>query len=116
MCLIVYANGSSSGGKDTHISMYVQLMTGDNDDQLQWPFVGDINIMLLNWRENKGHFKKNISINAASDFVRVLDCNFGTSFGYANFISHSSLSYNSSTNTEYLQDDCLRFRVNMVTL
>ena len=112
--LKVYANGDSSG-KDTHISVYVIMLAGDNDDQLQWPFVGDIDIVLLNWREDKGHYKVNLPIDAASGLNRVLQGKYGTSWGYSQFISHSSLPYNRSTNKEYLQDDCLRFRVNMVT-
>ena len=32
------------------------------------------------------------------------------------FISHLSLSYNSTTNTEYLQNDCVRLRVSKVIL
>ena len=37
-------------------------MVGEYDDQLRWPFVGKINIEILNWRENKGHHKKKLSI------------------------------------------------------
>ena len=114
MCLEVYTSGCSSG-KDTHISVYVQLMAGNNDDQLQWPFVGDIDIMLLNWREDNGHHKMTLSINAASGLIRVIDGVVGQSWGYPRFISLLSLFYNSSTNTEYLQDDCVRLRVNMAT-
>ena len=114
MFLNVYANGISSG-KDTHISVFVQIMAGDNDDQLQWPFVGDINIVLLNWREGKRHFKRTLLINASNGFVRVIERRFGSCLGHRQFITHSSLPYNRFTNTEYLQDDCLRFRVNMVT-
>ena len=114
ICLTVYANGSSKG-KGTHISVYVLLLASDNDDQLQWPFVGVVNVMLLNWREDKGHHKKTYSITKNHDLVRVVEGYIGKKHGYSQFISHSSLFYNSSTNTEYLQDDCLRFRVNMVT-
>ena len=114
MCLEVYTSGCSSG-KDTHISVYVQLMAGNNDDQLQWPFVGDIDIMLLNWREDNGHHKMTLSINAASGLIRVIDGVVGQSRGYPRFISLLSLFYNSSTNTEYLQDDCVRLTVNMAT-
>ena len=114
MCLDVYANGNKNG-KNTHVSVYVNIMAGDNDDQLQWPFVGDIDIMLLNWRANNGHHKMTLLINASNGVVRVLEGEFGKSVGCLKFITHSSLPYNHSTNTEYLQDDCLRFRVNMVT-
>ena len=113
MCLYVYANGNCNS-KGTYVSVYVQLMAGDNDDQLQWPFVGVIDIMLLNWREGDRHYKKTLLINATDRFVRVFEGNFGKSVGYSQFIPHSSLPYKHSTKTEYLQDDCLRFRVNMV--
>ena len=116
ICINVYVKGCGTG-KNTHVSVMVQIMAGKNDDQLQWPFVGDVDIMLLNWRENKRHHKKTLSIPASSDcgLGRVLAGVVGRCRGYPQFISHSSLSYNRFINTEYLQDDCLRFRVNMVT-
>ena len=52
MCLRVHANGFRDG-KDTHYSVFVQLLAGDNDDQLQWPFVGDIVLELVNWRKTR---------------------------------------------------------------
>ena len=116
MCLEVYANGYE-GCKDTHVSACVRLLVGDNDDQLQWPFVGDIDIMLLNWREDKGHHKRTLSFTAGSSgLIQVLEGLLGEAWGFFQFISHSSLPFNHSTYTEYLQDDCLRFRVifNMV--
>ena len=112
MCLSLDTNGSGNG-ENTHISVYVNIMAGDNDDQLLWPFVGDIDIMVLNWREDKGHYKKTISINADCGLIRVFNGVFGQSWGYFQFISHSSLLYNRYTNTQYLEDNCLRFRVNM---
>ena len=59
MCLKVFANGDNDG-ENTHISVFVQLMAGEYDDQLQWPFVGDIEFMLLNWREDKGHLHRRL--------------------------------------------------------
>ena len=115
MCIKVFSNGHSDG-EDSHVSVFVQLMAGDNDDQLQWPFVGDFEFMLLNWREDKGHHKAIISILASSGLVRVLQGDYGESWGHAKFISHSSLRYNRSTNTEYLQNDSLRLRVKQVVV
>ena len=28
-------------------------MAGEYDDQLEWPFVGKINIKILNWKEDE---------------------------------------------------------------
>ena len=111
-CIRVFSNGVGDG-MNTHISVYIDLMAGENDDQLQWPFVGDVVIELLNWKENRKHHQRTISIEATSDFTRVVQGDYGPSLGYDQFISHSSLSYNSTTDTEYLQDDCLRLRVSM---
>ena len=115
MCVVAFANGDKSG-KDTHVSVYVRLMAGDNDDQLQWPFVGDIEILLLNWREDKGHFKKTFSINATSGLVRILEGMMGNGWGYQQFISQTLLSYDPTNNTEYLQSDSLRLRVERVAV
>ena len=112
MCLNVNANGYDAG-KGTHVSVYVTVMRGEHDDQLQWPFECEVIIELLNWREDKEHYKKTLTINKQSNFVRVTQGEYGNSWGYFSFIPHSSLSYNSTTNTEYLQDDCLRVRVTL---
>ncbi len=46
MCLAVDANGWGTEG--THVSVYVCLMKGDNDDSLSWPFTGTVTVELLN--------------------------------------------------------------------
>ena len=117
LCLRVYANGNGKG-KGTHISIYANLMRGDYDNSLQWPFEGDIVIELLNWRENNNHYcgdaigfkKYNDSDGSATS--RVTEGEYApTRLGNIFFITHSSLFYNPDANTEYLQDDCLRLRV-----
>ena len=113
LCVHVYANGYSRG-KDTHISITTILMRGDSDDNLQWPFEGDIVVELLNWREDNHHYRGDaISFNRTTTYSsRVIEGEYSTmQMGIQLFISHSSLLYNPDTNTEYLQDDCLRLRV-----
>ena len=98
-----------------HVSIVVVLILGDYDDQLQWPFIGDVVVELQNWKENKGHYKKTISVSAANGFDKVTEGVFGAPWGIPQFIAHSSLPYNSTTKTEYLQRDFLRLRVCQVT-
>ena len=112
--IAIHANGHSSG-KNTHMSVFIHQMPGEYDDQLEWPFVGKFDLELLNWRENKRHHKITVSFGAEQQFVKVLKGGFGTARGVPSFISHSSLVYDSLQNTEYLQEDCLRLRVNMTT-
>ena len=117
LCLKVFANGDDEG-KGTHISIYAYLMKGDYDNNLQWPFEGDVVIELLNWREDNHHYrgdtisfkKPNDSEGSITSHV-VDDELLTTKFQGLDFISHSSLLYNPDTNTEYLQNDCLRLRV-----
>ena len=111
LCLRVIANGYKAG-KGHHVSVYVVIMAGDYDGKQEWPFVGKIKIELINWKANCNHWQKEFDIKATDNYNRVLLGDFGVSNGDHLFISHDALS-NSSANTEYLQDDCLRFRVYM---
>ena len=117
LCIRVDGNGDSEG-KDTHISIFVNLMRGDYDNNLQWPFEGDIVVELLNWRENNHHYRGDtITLNRYKDpdgiiTSRVTESEYApTAMGKQSSITNSSLLYNPDTNTEYLQDDCLRLRV-----
>ena len=119
LCLMVYSNGVDSG-KDTHVSFYLILMAGEYDDQLVWPFVSNFDIELLNWRKNVMHCNEivDFGVNDQADKVPKENIRglYQKSSGYSQFIPHSSLAYNSTTNAvEYLQEDCLRFRVSMST-
>ena len=117
LCLAVDSKGYGSG-KGTHVSVFVTVMKGEHDDQLQWPFKGKIVVEMVNWREDKGHREVTFDFSGIDIINRVTDENKvrGPRFGNQQFISHSSLPYNPTTNTEYLQDDCLRLRVKTVVL
>ena len=54
MRLNIYLNGTGSG-KGTHLSVFGTLIRGENDDHLNWPFKGTIDVTLLNQLEDKGH-------------------------------------------------------------
>ena len=108
LCLQVYANGHDSC-KGKHLSIYAYIMKGQHDDYLQWPFNGTITIELLNWLENKQHFKKTISIRAD----RVTEEELGNCAGYHLFISHSYLD-SSNPARRYLYQDCICVRVKAI--
>ena len=117
MCLNLEPNGYGSG-KGTHISLFAALMKGEYDDSLQWPFEGNIVVELLNWRKDQQHVVHNVGFSRGNNryCIRVTNQKIGRWYGNHQFISHSSLSFNSTTNTEYLQDDCLRLRVKEVAV
>ena len=112
LCLKVFANGNGSG-KGSHLSIFAFIMKGQHDDRLQWPFSGTIISELLNWLEDKKHYKKTQTIDTNDKFVRVTEGEYGNSRGYHQFISHSSLT-SSTTNTQYLYQDCIHVRVQVI--
>ena len=46
MCLTVFVNGTGRG-TGTHVSVFANLMRGENDHQLSWPFRGSVTVRLL---------------------------------------------------------------------
>ena len=114
--LQVYHNGTgiSSG---THISVAAQLMRGEYDNELEWPFEGDIRVELLNWREDKDHHSDTIPLSRYTDpdgivTSRVTDQETAIGRGNFRFISHTDLV--PTTNAEYLRDDYLKLRVSAI--
>ena len=87
-------------------------MKGEHDQLIKWPFTGEIIIKLLNWKKNNGHYKRKITIKAEHGFDRVTEGIYGKLYSYQ-FISHSSLPYNSISSIEYLHENCLRFVVSV---
>ena len=113
MCLRVDANGLGSG-KDTHISVYVCLMQGEQDDRLKWPFRGDIMIQLLNQKKDEGHCENTLHFDdKADDEVagRVMGREHATGWGTSNFKAQNELN---TEDKEYLKNDCLKFRVSKI--
>ena len=45
MCLTIYPRGVGAG-EGTHVSVFANLMKGDFDDQLKWPFIGNVLVKL----------------------------------------------------------------------
>ena len=91
-----------------HIGIYARVLRGQSSCN---PVQASIVVELINWRENASHHLHTISINEHSSVNQsnITSARWGTD----KFIPYSILSYNSNTNTEYLQDDCVRFRVTL---
>ena len=119
MCLKVNANGQGSR-KGTHVSIYVHLMHGEHDDHLNWPFRGDITVQLLNQRKEEEHVERIVHFDDRCDdecSARVTGRERAVhGWGYRGLIAHSALGCDSAKNTEYLRNDCLKFRVTNIKL
>ena len=114
--LQVYPNGNITGS-GSHLSVYAQLMRGEYDNELEWPFEGYIIVELLNWRADKNDscFSHTIDFNRYNDpdgtySTPVTDQETATGYGCAQ-LSRSLTDLVPNTNTEYLRDDYLKLRV-----
>ena len=114
LCMRVRPNGCGVG-KGTHVSVCCFLMCGEHDDALPWPVEADVVLEMLNWRENKNHERDTVTLShgaGAEVSSRVtVDSRAEYGTGTDTFATHSSLSYNATANTQYLNEDCLLFKV-----
>ena len=115
MCISVYANGFISGA-GTHVSVFVHLMRGEYDDWLVWPFRGDITMQLVNQKSDEDHYERTASfidprLNFSQRVMKGLISAYGC--GFRQFISHWKLQ---STTSQYLKNDCLKFRVTKIVV
>ena len=106
MCVLVYANGNGDG-KGTHVSVFIKLLESRYDNQLNWPFLGTVKYELLNQLGDDNHHKV-VSRHLVQDNMKV-----GNTRGYVKFLPHSSVGHNQTTNTQYLLNDTLYFRVSV---
>ncbi len=87
------------------MSVYAQVIEGEYDDKLNWPFVGIIKFELLNQLEDRNHYYEALKLTPRHNI------NVGDDRGYSEYIPHSELSRNCYYCTEYLKDDTLYFRI-----
>ncbi len=102
----VYANGVDDGA-GTHVSVYTKISEGRYDNKLQWPFNGSVTYKLLNQLADDRHH------HIVSIFTDTHDMQVGSCSGCPQFLPHSSLCHDPATNTQYLLDDTLYFRVSV---
>ena len=111
MCLNVDANGYGIGA-NSHVSVFVYMMKGEYDDDLKWPFRGDITIQLLNqMRDDDHHHTRILSITDKLNLGgRVLTTERSVKeLGFYTFIQYKDL-----VPLQHLKYDCLKFCVKEV--
>lgn len=115
LCLCVYANGCCSG-EGTHMSVYVHLMAGEFDDELEWPAEEAITVELQNQLQSTHNHWVDCSFSTSLPMrvrsrVRGGESRARRGSGSPTYIPLPKLSYHSNTNCQYLKDDCLYFYV-----
>ena len=114
MCLSVFANGDGKG-KGTHVSVFANLMRGEFDDVLKWPFQGHVVIQLCNQLQDKYHRGHTTDFSKTTDANVVNRVTTGeraeNGMGCSTLIPHKDLNFNPATNSQYLKNDCLLFQI-----
>ena len=112
--VVIIPNGSTRS-KCPHVSCYINLMPGEYDDILDWPFQGVVIVELLNQVEDENHYKRVIFFNdnTPDKTKNKMKKENTNGWGQPQFIPHTDLGLNSSTNTQYLMNDTLYFRVSV---
>jgi len=110
MCIKISANGCDDGS-NTHVLVFAYLMRGRNDDNLPWPFKGEVTITLLNQLADKNHHTctTQLFLGTEQPGSRVVDGEISTNeYGRPKFIPQDQLDHESAV---YLKNDCLYFRI-----
>ena len=119
LCLNVDAAGTL-GGENAHVSTFLFLMEGPNDNILEWPMRGKFSIELLNQEKDEDHKLGTISLaekEGTGYNSRVKHGRAPEGFGRPKFMSHKDLEGDSLPPiTKYLKEDTLYFRVTMTEM
>ena len=115
MCLEVWGSGCGSG-KGTHLSVYMCLMKGENDNHLKWPLSLAIHITLLNQSSDSNHVSEQINFanakeNARNQVVQGVMAKSGR--GRTRFVPLSSFVEDPTQDVQFLKNDSLYFRVSL---
>ena len=119
MCVRIAANGEDEG-QGTHLSLYIHLMADKNDDNLSWPFRGEVKVQLINRRDDHDHYEQNIvfddssNVQACSRVINGIPVKAGLANrvgeGTALFIGHDILT----STLDFLVEDSISIRIKEV--
>ena len=55
-------NGHGSGA-GTCVSVSVQIIPGEYDDTLTWPYTGTVTFEIINWKDDSNHVKRAVDFS-----------------------------------------------------
>ena len=98
-------------GKGTHVSMYVYVQKGEYDEDLHWPLRGEMIVQILNWKDDSQHFRESVGLSGDHPSILLTASIRSKGRGRHQLIAHRVLENTAFKNVQFLQDDCLRFRI-----
>ena len=105
MRMRLYPDGDQDG-KGTHISVFFQIMKGEFDAILDWPFIKKITVILLDQSSNRVHHSDGFLSNPLSNSFHRPEQEYNLPIGMTMFISQDDLK-----KYAYLRDDTVFFKV-----
>ncbi|XP_028396300.1 TNF receptor-associated factor 5-like isoform X1 [Dendronephthya gigantea] len=108
---LVYLNGDAKA-KGSCISVYIQLLKGDHDSLLRWPFQQEVKFTLIDQQNDHDERKNIVKVLAPAgnnegivNFQRpIKSCNTGR--GYAKFVPHDVIR-----TRRYIRDDVMFLKI-----
>ena len=97
--------------KGTHLSVYNNLMSGENDENLVWPLRGTFTVSLLNQIRDANHRSSVITIDEKHNWCKLSENSPGPGLGYSKFAALCELNIDEAKQCQYLRGDTLYFRV-----
>ena len=94
----------------SHMSVGLTLDTY-RATKLRFPARFTITLQLLNQYKDQDHCKRDIVCKVSKSLISL-----GVCFFEPKFIPHSDLNWNASKQTEYLKNNCLKFRITKICL
>ena len=116
MQVIVKPNGYH---RDYYVSVGVKILKGQYDEELKWPFEGDVSITLLNQASDDEHITRKVSFKTTNAVVGyylklskfVYYSKLNRTSNWMDHVYNMGDSRSSSNYTEYLKEDTLYFSV-----
>ena len=115
--LLVDAYGHSSGA-GTHVSVFVQIIQGEYDDTLTWPYTGTVTYEIINWKEDRNHVKMTLDFSIASAIANgcgkkpTKESN-NKARGNSKVLPHDELYY--ASENQYIYNDTLYIKISRCT-
>ena len=113
MYLCVWPRGGSAG-KGTHLSVTIHLMRGEFDDQLKWPFRGEVTYQLLDQKGDKDHIENILDFDDSTPDIYTKRVTEGErnlpGWGHPKIVPLFDLQ------PKYLKNDCIKLHITKVVL
>ena len=98
----------------THVAVLVYSIKGDHDAVLKFPVKFTVTLQLLNQHRDQDHYTRDIQCEIKTRGMIGSVYNY-IGFDYT-FIPNADLEWNRDKQTQYLKDDCLRFRITKIVV